>query len=211
MRPYLKLIFQVLVAMAVLPVHAGAYEDFFSALERDDPVTVQRLLQRGFDPNAVDAKGQPALTAALKLESNRVVEALVASPELRVDLANSAGETPLMIAALRGSLDWTRRLVERGAEVNRAGWTPLHYAASGPEPKVVAYLLDRGAAIDALSPNGTTALMMAARYGSLDAADLLLARKADAKLRNQRELGAVDFAKAAGRDALVAKLEQAAR
>lgn len=211
MNRYLKWIAQLLVSVAFFSAHAGAYEDFFFALERDDPVTVQRLLQRGFDPNTVDAKGQPALTAALKLESHRVADALFAHPQLQLDLANSAGETPLMIAALRGSLDWTRRLVERGAAVNRTGWTPLHYAASGPEPKVVAYLLERGAAIDAVSPNGTTALMMAARYGALDSADLLLSRRADPRVRNQLELAAVDFAKAAGRDALVARLEQAAR
>jgi len=40
-----------------------------------------------------------------------------------------------MMAALRGSLEWTQRLIERGAAINRDGWTPLHYAASGPEPK----------------------------------------------------------------------------
>jgi uncharacterized protein len=85
----------------------------------------------------------------------------------------------------------------------------LHYAASGPEPKLLAWLLDQGAAIDAPSPNRTTALMMAARYGAIDGADLLLARGANARLRNDRELSAADFARMAGREALAARLEAA--
>ncbi len=111
-----------------------------------------------------------------------------------------------MMAALRGDLALTRQLLERGAKVNRDGWTPLHYAASGPEPKVVALLLDRGASIDAPSPNGTTPLMMAARYGSIDAADLLAARGANLTRKNEKGLTPADFAAGAGRETLAARL-----
>jgi ankyrin repeat protein len=84
-------------------------------------------------------------------------------------------------------------------------------AQSGPQPKLLSLLLDKGAAIDALSPNGTTPLMMAARYGNEDGAHLLLAKGANAKLRNEKGLTAADFARTGGREALAAKLEQAAR
>ena len=101
-----------------------------------------------------------------------------------------------MMAALRGQLDWARRLLERGAKVHQAGWSPLHYAATGPEPKIVALLLDRGAPIDAPSPNRTTPLMMAARYGAEASVDLLLARGADKRLRNDRDLDAARLCRA---------------
>ena len=68
--------------------------------------------------------------------------------------------------------------------MHQDGWSPLHYAAAGPEPKIVAMLLDRGAPIDARSPNQTTPLMMAAGYGAEANVDLLLARGADKRLRN---------------------------
>jgi hypothetical protein len=67
-------------------------------------------------------------------------------------------------------------------------------------------LLDRGAPIDAKSPNGSTPLMMAARYGAEASVDLLLARGADAKRRNDLNLDAADFARQGGRDFLVERL-----
>ena len=172
---------------------------------------MNQLLERGFDPNAADEKGQVGLYLALREGSLQVAEALLKHPGLKVDAVNAADETPLMMAALRGNLEWTQRLLDRGAQLNRKGWTPLHYAASGPEPKVVSSLLDRGAEIEARSPNGTTPLMMAARYGAYDAAERLLARGADPRARNDLGLGAADFARQGDREALAVKLEQAAR
>ena len=53
--------------------------------------------------------------------------------------------------------------------------------------------------------------MMAARYGPQDSADLLLVRGADPKARNDLGLGAADFARSAGHEALAARLEAAER
>ncbi len=197
-----------LVIVAIVSVAtAGAYDDFFSAILRDDAGTIGSLLQRGFDPNSRDENGQVGLYLALRNDSSNVVEALLRHSGLQIDATNAAGETPLMIAALKGRTDWAKRLVDRGARVDRAGWTPLHYAATGPDAALVALLLDHGARIDARSPNGSTALMMAARYGSEMSVQILLARGADAMLRNERELTAADFARSAGRDKLAAQLE----
>ena len=197
--------------MAHMPASAGAYEDFFKAVAVDDPGGVQSLLQRGFDPNSRDEKGQAPLFLSLREGSFKVATVLMQSPQLQVDMANESGETPLMMAALKGHADWVPRLVERGAKVDRSGWTPLHYAATGPQPSIVAWLLDKGATVDSRSPNGTTPLMMAARYGSEDSVKLLLARKADPKLRNEKNLTAGDFARLAGREKLGEQLDQAAR
>jgi ankyrin repeat protein len=199
------------LALAGAAAHAGAYEDFFTAVKRDNGASITELVQRGVDPNSRDPQGQLAMTLALRDENLKAAEALFASPGFQVDAANAAGETPLMVAALRGRLDWCRRLIERGAAVNRPGWTPLHYAASGPEPKAVALLLERGADVDASSPNGTTPLMMAARYGSEDSVQLLLDRNADVNRRNDRGLFAADFARANGRESLARRLDSPAK
>lgn len=192
------------------PAHAGAYEDFFKAVSLDDAASVERLLQRGFDANSVDEAGQGALFLAMREGAFKVAATLLKAPGLKVDQANSAGETALMMAALRGHGDWLPQLVAQGAAIEREGWTPLHYAATGPEPATVAWLLERGARVDSRSPNGTTPLMMAARYGSEQSVDLLLRRGADPKLKNQLNLTAADFARLAAREGLAKRLSEAA-
>ncbi|MBS0446920.1 MAG: ankyrin repeat domain-containing protein [Proteobacteria bacterium] len=202
-----KIAYLVVAVGFISSAVAGSYDDFFSALRNDNASALQSLLQRGFDPNTRDPQGQPGLTFALREQSLKTAKVLIALPNLEVDAANQANETALMIAALKGDLDDAKALLDRGAQVNRTGWTPLHYAASGPDVRLVALMLDRGADIDAPSPNGTTPLMMAAQYGSEDSVKLLLARGADPKRRNQRELGAADFAKLGGRQGLATQLE----
>lgn len=209
-RP-LEFLAACVLVLALGQARAGAYEDFFKAVGGDDAGAVERLLQRGFDANSLDEQGQPGLLLVFRDGSFRVAEVLLAQRSLLVDAANASGETALMMAALKGHTPWVRRLLDRGAAIERPGWTPLHYAATGPDPAAVALLLERGARVDARSPNDSTPLMMAARYGSEESVKLLLARGADPRLRNQREMTAADFARSVGRESLAQQLERAAR
>jgi ankyrin repeat protein len=187
---------------------AGSYEDFFVAVKRNDGRTVSALLERGFDPNTRDPKGQVALIQAIQAENMAVVEALMANPQTQVGLLNPVGESALMMAALKGQYDLSLRLLDRGAPVNQPGWSPLHYAATGPEPKIVRVLLERGAVVDAESPNRNTPLMMAARYGKEDSVKLLVAKGADLKRTNDLNMTAADCARSAGRDGLAGLLSR---
>lgn len=211
MRNYFKFIIQMILAIGVFGNSHASPVDFFRAIDIDNDRTVKALLAAGFDPNTRDEKGQVPLFVALRAESGRVANAIAADPRTRIDEANAAGETPLMMAALKGRLDWVSRLVQMGAQVNRPGWSPLLYAASGPEPRTVVLLLDRGADIEARAPNGDTALMLAARYGSEGAVNVLLDRGADARRRNDQGHDAAAYARAAGRESLADRLAKAAR
>jgi ankyrin repeat protein len=179
------------------------YDDLFVAVIRDDAAALTTLLDRGVDPNSRDPKGLPALSVAITRESPKSFAVLLAHPTIDVDAPNAAGETPLMLTALAGDLDASERLVARGAKVQFPGWSPIHYAASGPNTRLVRWLLDRGAEVDAVSPNGTTPLMLAAQHAPQDTVELLLRRGADPRKRNQRGLQAADYAEMGGRDFIV--------
>lgn len=190
---------------------AGAYEDFFQAIERDDARSLQQLLARGMDPNTPDPRGQHPLFLALRGGAAQAVAALIAAPGIELDAPNAVGETPLMMAALRGDLQAMQTLARRGARLDREGWTPLHYAASGPSVPAIRWLLEQGVRVDVRSPNGNTALMLASRYGPIDGAVVLIEKGADARLRNDNGHDAASYARLAGRDALADRLEAAAR
>ena len=192
------------VALGLVSVRAwaGAYEDFFVAVLRDDGDAITALMRRGFDPNTRDPKGQVGLMIALQNGANRAVAALLASRRLNVEARNAKDESPLMMAAIKGNVEAVKALIARDADVNKTGWTPLHYAASAGSPQhavIISLLLENHAYIDAASPNGTTPLMMAAMYGSTDAVKLLLAEGADVTMKNQLGMTAVDFANRANR------------
>lgn len=210
LKRYFKFSAYLFVAVVLSAAKAQSTEEFFRAVNRGDGQSVAGLLARGFDPNARDPKGQTALHLALRDDSPKVTEALLAHPAVDVNALNEAGESPLMMAALRGQLAWAERLIARGAKVHQPGWAPIHYAATGPEPRLVALLLDRGAPLEAESPNRSTPLMMAAGYGPEASVVLLLARGADPKRRNDRDYDAAAFARQGGREFLVTRLQGAA-
>ncbi|WP_371436067.1 ankyrin repeat domain-containing protein [Polaromonas sp.] len=198
-RNYFKYPIYLFVLIGLNISFAGSYDDFFRAIRMDDAAEVRQLLARGFDPNTLDPQGQHGLLIAIKEPSPKVAKALVDAPNINLNILNRQGESPLMLAALKGQLDLASQMVEKGADVNKTGWTPLHYAASNSNLPLIKLLLENSAYIDAESPNGTTPLMMASMYGSAEAVKLLLEEGADPQLKNQQGMTAIQFAQRANR------------
>ena len=143
MRINIKKLLYLIVLNCLSLAHAGAYDDFFSAIVQDNATEVSELLARGFDPNAVDPAGQAGLLLAIKSESIKVAELLASAPQLKAEVRNSADESPLMLAALKGHIGLCRVLIAKGADVNKTGWAPLHYAATGGHLEVLHCCLRR--------------------------------------------------------------------
>ena len=208
MRTRSLLVVALLALLAALPAQAQQLlEDLIVAVTNDRGADVRRLLARGMDANSVDANGNPLLVLAVRNGSTAAVDALLAA-RARPDVANPHGDTAILVAALKGNLALVRRLHAAGAALDGPGWTPLIYAATGGHEPVVRYLLDQGARIDATSPNGTTALMMAVREHRIEVADLLLARGADPLRRNDAGLSALQYAEQGNETELAARLRR---
>jgi ankyrin repeat protein len=181
---------------SVLP-QAQQYQvdSFLRDVRFNDAKSVKKALSAGMSPNAMDDKGNSALTIAITEKSLDVAKLLIDTPSIDLERPNLAGETPVMLAAFTGSEDLVRYLVEkRQVEINKPGWSALHYAATNGHLKIAAYLLDKNAYVDPESPNRTTALMMAARGGHIEVVKLLLDRDADLSKINNVNMTAIDFA-----------------
>jgi ankyrin repeat protein len=205
----------VLAAFPGLPAFAATSEqvnDFFRAVTMDDPATVRKLLASGVNPNQQNpAGGEPALVVAAREGSMRALQALLEAPGIQVDATALNGNTALMMAAFKRNRPAAEALIARGAAVDRAGWTPLHYAAASGDEDIAAMLIKRGARLDAASPlksGSFTPLMMAAREGQPDMAVFLLGQGANPQLANTEGLNAAQIAERANRTDIAAAIRE---
>jgi len=209
MRLDLRLSLAALMLALALPVHAqGMLSDYFFAVANDKVDDVRDYLKRGVDPNSVNAAGDTGLIAAARAGNAATVDVLLAAkadPERR----NRFGDTAMMMAALNGHFGIAKALRAKGAAVDGRGWTPLIYAATGGHDEIVRWLLGEGADVNATSPNGTTALMMAVRENRYSTSILLIARGANVNHRNENGASALDWAKRADDEAMVERLKRA--
>lgn len=175
---------------------AGSFDDYFKSVKIDDAATVAALLRRGIDPNMIDGeRGETGLILALREQSMKVFQVLLDTDGINLEARALNGDTALMIAAYKGNKQAVEALLARNAEVNKPGWTALHYAAAIGDNDIVQRLLDKSAYIDAESPNKTTPIMMAARGGHILTVKLLLDEGADATLKNEQGMTAIDLAR----------------
>ena len=187
----MKFIFVLLFLLqGVLPLRAASLPDpvaFSNAIEQGDLVRARDWLDAGLPP---DFEGK-VIGSGLMIgawEGNIPMMQLFVARGADINRTNAFGEQALLLAAWKGRMEAVRWLVERGARLNREGreWAALHYAAFAGHAEVVSYLLERGADVNALSTNGSTPLMMAAREGRDAIAKTLLAAGARRDIVNER-------------------------
>ena len=165
------------------------------AVQFDDLAEVKKLIAAGVSPNLLVKGGNPLTVYAVREKSKQTLDYLIGLKGVDVDHPNLSGETVLMMLSLYGMLPEVKVLVDkRGAEINKSGWTPLHYACTDGHLAVADYLLSKGAKVDALSESDTTPLMMAVRSGNIRLVRLLLDRGADLQIRNHQGFSAIDVA-----------------
>jgi uncharacterized protein len=112
----------------------------------------------------------------------RVRAILATSPAVARAFA-ADGFTALHYAAHLGHLEIVEELVRAGADVRAVAKGPIdamphHSAIAGGRAQIAAYLLDRGAPVDATYEGGRTALHVAAASGNVDCVRALLAHGA---------------------------------
>lgn len=194
---------------AALAADPSDEQEFLRAVEINRGDIVRDMIAKGVDPNFSEPyKGNPGLNLALFEDNMESFKALVNAPGINLNKRAKNGNDALMIAAWKNNEEAVQTLLSRGAKVNHDGWTALHYAASTGNMDIVTMLINKGAWVNARSPNGTTPLMMAARSGHTDICKMLLSHGADPRMINEQNYSALTFAHEEGFGALEHYLEK---
>ncbi|XP_038219833.1 ankyrin repeat domain-containing protein 50, partial [Zerene cesonia] len=139
---------------------------------------VRQLLDRGLDEHHRDNSGWTPLHYAAFEGHIEVCEALLEAGA-KVDEADNEGKGPLLLAAQEGHLDLVTLLVDKwNAPVDQRahdGKTALRLAALEGQFETVAWLVARGAALDALDADRRSTLYVLALDNRLAMARQLLA------------------------------------
>lgn len=178
-----------------ITTYASPNVDMLRAIEMDDEKTARTMIIKGYNINEQTDDGVPMVSYAMTKGAVKVVRLFLMSKRLEVDQSDLKGDTPVMVASILDKPEWVAALLSKGASIKASGqWTPLHYAASSGSLKSMGFLLEAGADVNALSPNGTTPMMMAARENKELAVKLLLNSGADPTLVNQSGYNAAGYA-----------------
>jgi ankyrin repeat protein len=154
----------------------------------------------------------PSMTALMLAAKTGDYHALVRelgkNPDLEV--TNSDGDTPLLLAVGEGHMLLVTTLIEAGANVNaqsgRYGYSPLMLAASQGIVPLMQKLVHGGAQINARSTMGQSALYLAAFKGHFEAAEFLINAGADINAKDEVGQTPLYLAAAYGHDNLVSLL-----
>lgn len=109
------------------------------------------LVKRGIDVN-LGLDGNTPLCLAVKNNDMKISKLLLAAGATKVDYVFKSGVTLLHVAVGMNNMDITRRILDKGVDVNACGengFTALHQAVSVGHYSQVALLLERGADLNA--------------------------------------------------------------
>jgi hypothetical protein len=171
-------------------------DNYFKQIAFDDVEAVKKSLKnKNLNPNTMSKYGDAPLPYAVRSDAYNVFKYLLQVTDIDIDMQNKSTENALMLLAFKGNLELVKLMVEKyGAEIEKEGWSPIHYAVTKGHLPIVRYLVSKEADVNIGTPNNTTSLMLAARYGYIDVVKFLLDHEADLALHNDQNLTTIDFA-----------------
>ena len=203
---------RLILAIIVASVFAGCTPALHKAVKDGDTARVRELLNNGADVNvretSKDRLQYTPLHWAAYLGDWEIAEMLLFSGA-EIDAEDPWYSTPLYLAAEQAHMDFVRKLIAEGANVNvkseMLGYSPLHRAAWGPVAmewnigegnssrgsadldenyrQIVGVLLEKGVEVNVLDNDGETPLDHAIDNGTEEIVALL--RKYGAKTHRE--------------------------
>ena len=190
------------------------------ALQKGDEKTISVLVEKA-DLNLKDDKGNAPLHLAIKDDKLEPIFDTMLEKGADVNVGGKSktteNQTPLYVAVLKQREDIVKKLLDKGADPNKAdneGAVPLSESVlGGVNPEITKMLLDKGAKVNTQEDNGATALMYLATNSQItsakrtELAKLLLDKGADKTLKDEKGKTAAVWAKEIGNNDLVELLK----
>jgi ankyrin repeat protein len=146
---------------------------------------IRKMIQKGEDPNKMDARGLRPLSVATGLGHDQVVHALLDSGAY-VGLPNRDGSSPLVGAITFGNANLVTHLLNQGAspEIGNSVISPLGLASRLGKNDILRLLLNKGADPNAVYYHGTSPLFSATASNNTSGMIELLKKGANINHRN---------------------------
>ncbi|XP_046634899.1 serine/threonine-protein phosphatase 6 regulatory ankyrin repeat subunit B-like isoform X2 [Daphnia pulicaria] len=157
-------------------------------------IAVQKLLEKGANPNVSDKKGRsPLHLAAQQRDDDAIIDFFLAHCKVRVDDVDVKGQTALHLAVVASNVIAVKKLIEKGANLSifdKEGLSVLHVAAQERDGNPIIDLLLKAQKVKGMgdvndqNENGWTALHYAASKSNEITAEHLINKGADLHCRN---------------------------
>jgi len=154
----------------------------FNTVRENNLTGLQRLLNSGASPNAIDSRGAPILHIAAQLGYEKIVKQLLLHQDIKCNIKILKSFTAIHLAAQEGHTQVIEEFLNSEKVNSNArsndDFTPLHYAAQEGHAQAVKKLLANPKVNhSAKDLNGFTALHLAAQYGHVAAIKEILLHK----------------------------------
>ena len=130
---------------------------FIRAIKIGNLALSQEFVEAGASVEFKDKEGNTALALAVTNGSRLIIEWLISTHHVNLNVKNKDGCTPLMYAASVGHIDILKYLVEKGCiidETNSDLFTALHWSAYVGNIDAVKSLIHLGANVHAKNIHG---------------------------------------------------------
>ena len=167
----------------------GSIGDIFSAIARNEPEQLDKLLADEIDPNMTYGRlRRTPLHECARLNRSSCAGILLRHGAL-VDVDDGKGDAPLHLASWEGNVEVASLLLSSDADIDRLsgrdGYSALWCAITGRHIDMVRLLLKSGARISLRSPSETFPLHQAAITAQTAMCDLLSERGANVNCKDR--------------------------
>lgn len=169
----------------VWAAEVGQGKELFRLVKNEDAKKAAKLLKnKNIDINYQDPSAEMTPLQMAVSKNNVKICKLLIKAGANLELKNKLNNTPLMTAIYDMDFELIKLLVDSGANPNsknglREDLTPLMFAASAGNNRIVKLLLKAGADLEILGKDNRTALVLAAYYGKLETVKILVNFGAD--------------------------------